>query len=62
MGDDLRYDRRGVSASKKEVHDAISNIDKGLFPNAFCKVVPDVLSGNPKYCKVMHTNGPGTKS
>ncbi len=62
MGDDLRYDRRGVSASKKEVHDAISNIDKGLFPNAFCKVVPDVLSGNPKYCNVMHADGAGTKS
>ncbi len=62
MGDNLRYDRRGVSASKKEVHDAISNIDKGLFPNAFCKVVPDVLSGNPEYCNVMHADGAGTKS
>mgnify|MGYP006308272537 FL=1 len=62
MGDDLRYDRRGVSASKKEVHTAISNIDKGLFPNAFCKVVPDVLSGNPEYCNVMHADGAGTKS
>jgi len=62
MGDNLRYDRRGVSASKKEVHEAISNIDKGLFPNAFCKVVPDVLSGNPEYCNVMHADGAGTKS
>lgn len=62
MGNDLRYDRRGVSASKKEVHDAISNIDKGLFPNAFCKVVPDVLSGSPEYCNVMHADGAGTKS
>ena len=62
MGDNLRYDRRGVSASKKEVRDAISNIDKGLFPNAFCKVVPDVLSGDPEYCNVMHADGAGTKS
>lgn len=62
MGDDLRYDKRGVSASKKEVHDAIKKIDKGLYPNAFCKIVPDILSNKPEYCNVMHADGAGTKS
>lgn len=62
MSDDLRYDKRGVSASKKEVHRAIRNIDRGLFPNAFCKVVPDILGGDPVYCNVMHADGAGTKS
>jgi len=56
------YNRRGVSASKEDVHNAIKNIDKGLFPKAFCKVIPDVLTGDPEYCIVMHADGAGTKS
>jgi phosphoribosylformylglycinamidine cyclo-ligase len=57
-----RYYRRGVSASKEDVHNAIRNIDKGLFPGAFCKVVPDILGGDPDYCNIMHADGAGTKS
>ena len=57
-----RYEQRGVSASKEDVHAAIKNIDKGLFPQAFCKIVPDLLAGNTKYCNVMHADGAGTKS
>lgn len=57
-----KYDLRGVSSSKKDVHAAISSIDKGLFPNAFCKVVPDILGGDPDYCNIMHADGAGTKS
>ncbi len=57
-----RYQQRGVSATKEEVHKAIENIDKGLFPRAFCKVVPDYLTGDPDYCLVMHADGAGTKS
>ncbi len=57
-----RYKLRGVSASKEDVHNAIKNIDKGIFPNAFCKIVPDVLSGNEDFCTVMHADGAGTKS
>jgi phosphoribosylformylglycinamidine cyclo-ligase len=57
-----RYDLRGVSASKEDVHTAIKNIDKGLFPKAFCKVVPDYLSNDDEYCIVMHADGAGTKS
>lgn len=57
-----RYDLRGVSASKDDVHNAIKNIDKGLFPKAFCKVVPDFLGGDPEYCNIMHADGAGTKS
>ena len=57
-----RYDLRGVSASKEDVHAAIKNIDKGLFPKAFCKVVPDYLSNDDEYCIVMHADGAGTKS
>ncbi len=57
-----RYDSRGVSADKKDVHDSIKNIDKGLFPNAFCKIVPDYISNNKDYCLVMHSDGAGTKS
>ena len=53
---------RGVSASKEDVHNAIKNIDKGLFPKAFCKVIPDILGGNPEYCNIMHADGAGTKS
>ena len=57
-----RYNLRGVSASKEDVHQAISNLDKGLFPKAFCKIVPDHLGGDPQYCTVMHADGAGTKS
>lgn len=59
---DNRYALRGVSSSKEDVHAAIKNIDKGLFPKAFCKIVPDYLSGDPEYCLVMHADGAGTKS
>ena len=57
-----RYNQRGVSASKEDVHQAIKNLDKGLFPNAFCKIVPDLLANDPAYCTVMHADGAGTKS
>ena len=57
-----RYAQRGVSASKEEVHNAIKNVDKGLFPKAFCKIVPDYLTGDETYCLVMHADGAGTKS
>ncbi len=57
-----RYNQRGVSASKEDVHNAIKNIDKGLFPRAFCKIVPDYLTGDEDYCLVMHVDGAGTKS
>lgn len=59
---DQRYNQRGVSASKEDVHNAIKNIDKGLFPKAFCKIIPDVLGGDPEYCNIMHADGAGTKS
>ena len=59
---DQRYMQRGVSASKEDVHNAIKNIDKGIFPNAFCKIIPDVLAGDPEYCNIMHADGAGTKS
>jgi phosphoribosylformylglycinamidine cyclo-ligase len=57
-----RYTGRGVSAQKEDVHNAIKNIDKGLFPKAFCKIVPDYLTGDSDYCLVMHADGAGTKS
>lgn len=57
-----RYNLRGVSASKEDVHRAIRNLEKGLFPKAFCKIVPDHLGGDPEYCTVMHADGAGTKS
>jgi len=57
-----RYAQRGVSASKEDVHNAIKNIDKGLFPKAFCKIVPDYLTQDPNYCLIMHADGAGTKS
>ena len=57
-----RYAQRGVSASKEDVHNAIKNVDKGLFPQAFCKIVPDYLTGDEDYCLVMHADGAGTKS
>jgi phosphoribosylformylglycinamidine cyclo-ligase len=62
MNDQLRYDLRGVSASKDDVHNAIADIDKGLFPKAFCKIVPDLLSGSEEHCIIMHADGAGTKS
>ncbi|HOR38523.1 MAG: Phosphoribosylformylglycinamidine cyclo-ligase [Bacteroidetes bacterium ADurb.BinA395] len=57
-----RYDLRGVSASKEDVHNAIRNLDKGIFPKAFCKIIPDILGNNPDYCNIMHADGAGTKS
>jgi phosphoribosylformylglycinamidine cyclo-ligase len=62
MSNPLKYDLRGVSASKEDVHNAIKDIDKGLFPKAFCKVVPDLLGGDAEYCNIMHADGAGTKS
>jgi phosphoribosylformylglycinamidine cyclo-ligase len=59
---DLKYNQRGVSASKEDVHAAIKNLDKGIFPNAFCKIIPDHLSGDENYCLAMHADGAGTKS
>ncbi|MCH5346463.1 MAG: phosphoribosylformylglycinamidine cyclo-ligase [Muribaculaceae bacterium] len=59
---DLRYNLRGVSASKEDVHNAIKNVDKGLFPGAFCKIIPDILGGDPEWCNIMHADGAGTKS
>ena len=57
-----RYNQRGVSASKEDVHAAIKNIDKGIFPKAFCKIIPDILGGDEAYCNIMHADGAGTKS
>lgn len=62
MTDNQRYIRRGVSASKEDVHNAIRWVDKGIFPKAFCKIVPDYLGNNPEYCNIMHADGAGTKS
>jgi len=59
---DNRYMQRGVSAAKEDVHAAIKNIDKGLYPQAFCKIIPDILGGDPEYCNIMHADGAGTKS
>lgn len=59
---DQRYNLRGVSASKEDVHNAIKNIDKGIFPKAFCKIIPDILGGDPAWCNIMHADGAGTKS
>ena len=59
---DQRYDLRGVSASKEDVHNAIKNLDKGLYPKAFCKIIPDHLGGDPAWCNIMHADGAGTKS
>ncbi|MBR2475546.1 MAG: phosphoribosylformylglycinamidine cyclo-ligase [Bacteroidales bacterium] len=59
---DQRYNLRGVSASKEDVHNAIKNIDKGIFPKAFCKIIPDILGGDDEYCNIMHADGAGTKS
>lgn len=62
MTDNQRYTQRGVSASKEDVHNAIRNVDKGIFPKAFCKIVPDYLGNDPDYCNIMHADGAGTKS
>lgn len=59
---DNRYNQRGVSAGKEDVHNAIKNIDKGIFPKAFCKIIPDILGGDEDYCNIMHADGAGTKS
>ena len=59
---DQRYNMRGVSASKEDVHNAIKNVDKGLYPKAFCKIIPDILGGDDDYCNIMHADGAGTKS
>ncbi len=62
MDKQQRYMMRGVSAAKEDVHNAIKNIDKGLFPQAFCKIIPDILGGDPEWCNIMHADGAGTKS
>ncbi|MDO8897964.1 MAG: AIR synthase-related protein [Bacteroidales bacterium] len=62
MDGQQRYNLRGVSASKEDVHQAISGIDKGLFPNAFCKIIPDILGNDSEWCNIMHADGAGTKS
>ena len=62
MVTESRYSARGVSASKEDVHEAIRNVDKGIFPKAFCKIVPDILGGDPEWCNIMHADGAGTKS
>ena len=62
MVTESRYSARGVSASKEDVHEAIKNVDKGIFPKAFCKIVPDILGGDPDWCNIMHADGAGTKS
>ncbi len=62
MDNKQRYMMRGVSAMKEDVHNAIKNIDKGIFPQAFCKIIPDILGGDPEYCNIMHADGAGTKS
>ena len=62
MNDDLKYSRRGVSASKEDVHAAIKHTDRGIFPKAFCKIVPDLIGEDPAWCNVMHADGAGTKS
>ncbi len=62
MSTESKYSKRGVSSSKKDVHAAIKNIDKGLYSKAFCRIVPDLLGGDPDYCNIMHSDGAGTKS
>ena len=62
MVTESKYSKRGVSSAKEDVHDAIKNIDKGLYPKAFCKIVPDILGGDKDYCNIMHADGAGTKS
>lgn len=62
MSVEKRYQLRGVSAEKEDIHNAIKNLDKGLYPNAFCKIIPDVLGGDDEFCNIMHADGAGTKS
>ncbi|NNC84464.1 MAG: phosphoribosylformylglycinamidine cyclo-ligase, partial [Bacteroidia bacterium] len=62
MSNQTKYDKRGVSFAKEDVHAAIKKMDKGLFPNAFCKLIPDILSGDEDYALTMHADGAGTKS
>lgn len=62
MSVEKRYQLRGVSAEKEDIHNAIKNLDKGLYPNAFCKIIPDILGNNEEYCNIMHADGAGTKS
>ncbi len=62
MSPSSKYNQRGVSSKKEDVHKAIKDLDKGLYPNAFCKIIPDILGGDPEYCNVMHADGAGTKS
>ncbi len=62
MTDQSRYSKRGVSAGKEDVHAAISRVDKGIFPGAFCKIIPDIMGSDPEYCNIMHADGAGTKS
>ncbi|MDR2628108.1 MAG: phosphoribosylformylglycinamidine cyclo-ligase, partial [Dysgonamonadaceae bacterium] len=62
MKNNQRYNLRGVSASKEDVHNAIKHIDKGIFPKAFCKIIPDILGGDEAWCNIMHADGAGTKS
>jgi len=62
MPADSKYSKRGVSSGKEDVHNAIKNVDKGLYPGAFCKIVPDLIGGDPAYCNIMHADGAGTKS
>lgn len=62
MAQQSLYDQRGVSASKSEVHDAIQHLDKGIFPNAFCKVLPDIAGADPGFCNIMHADTAGTKT
>jgi phosphoribosylformylglycinamidine cyclo-ligase len=62
MSEKYRYDQRGVSATKDEVHQAIKHLDKGIYPNAFCKIIPDIAAGDPEYCNIMHADTAGTKT
>mgnify|MGYP000241753433 CR=1 FL=1 len=62
MSDNFKYNLRGVSASKEDVHSAIKKIDKGLFHKAFCKIIPDIMGNDPEFCNIMHADGAGTKS
>ncbi len=62
MGSEKRYQQRGVSSQKEDVHKAVAHIDKGLYSNAFCKILPDIISGDADYCNIMHADGAGTKS
>jgi phosphoribosylformylglycinamidine cyclo-ligase len=62
MNNSSRYQQRGVSSKKEDVHEAVREFDKGIFPNAFCKILPDILGNHPEYCNIMHADGAGTKS